>query len=91
MVKSCNTLQDTIVQQSCKAAILEAGDNLIVIYFSSEWCQPCRIMCQDIDKLSEQEKDVVFLSVDVTQKRQLIASINFHEVTAILEVTGHSV
>ena len=45
-------------------------------------------MCQEIDKLAEQEKDVVFLSVDVTQKRQLTAYINFHEVTAIHEVTG---
>ena len=74
--------------KSCEADILEAGDNLIVIYFSSKWCQPCRIMCQEIDKLAEQEKDVVFLSVDVTQKRQRTASINFHEVTAIHEVTG---
>ena len=74
--------------KSCEADILEAGDNLIVIYFSSKWCQPCRIMCQEIDKLAEQEKDVVFLSVDVTQKRQLTAYINFHEVTAIHEVTG---
>ena len=77
MAKSCNTLQDTIVQESCKATILETGNNLIVIYFFSEWCQPCRIMCEEMDKLAK--KDVVSLSVDVTQERT--ASINFHEVT----------
>ena len=75
MVKSCS-----------KAAIVEAGDNLIVLYFFSKWCHSCRSMCQEINKLTEQEKDVVFLSVEISQKRT--ASINFHEVTLIQEVTG---
>ena len=75
MVKSCS-----------KAAIVEAGDNLIVLYYFSEWCHSCRNMCQEINKLAEQEKDVVFLSVEISQKRT--ASINFHEVTLIQEVTG---
>ena len=60
MVKSCDTLLAEL-----KAAILEAGDKLVVIDFYAEWCPPCRIMGPEIEKLAQQEKDVVFLSVDI--------------------------
>ena len=59
MVKTCNTLAEL------KEEILAAGDKLVVMDFFAEWCSPCRMMSPEIEKLATQEKDVVFLKVDV--------------------------
>ena len=59
MVKPCNTLAEL------KEQILAAGDKLVVIDFFAEWCPPCRMMSPEIEKLATQDKDVVFLKVDV--------------------------
>ena len=58
-VKPCNTLAEI------KQEILAAGDKLIVIDFFAEWCPPCRIMSPEFEKLSLEEKDVVFLEVNI--------------------------
>ena len=44
---------------------MAAGDKLVVIDFFAEWCPPCRMMSPEIEKLATQDKDVVFLKVDV--------------------------
>ena len=59
MVKPCNTLAEL------KEQILAAGDKLVVIDFFAEWCPPCKMMSPEIEKLATQDKDVVFLKVDV--------------------------
>ena len=59
MVKPCNTLAEL------KEEILAAGDKLVVIDFFAEWCPTCRMMSQEIEKLATEERDVVFLGVDV--------------------------
>ena len=59
MVKSCNTLAEL------KEQILAAGDKLVVIDFFAEWCPPCRMMSPEIERLATEERDVVFLGVDV--------------------------
>ena len=56
MVKPCNTLAEL------KEEILAAGDKLVVI---AEWCPTCRMMSPEIEKLATEERDVVFLGVDV--------------------------
>ena len=56
MVKPCNTLAEL------KEEILAAGDKLVVIDF---WCPTCRMMSPEMEKLATEEKDVVFLGVDV--------------------------
>ena len=56
MVKPCNTLAEL------KEEILAAGDKLVVI---AEWCPTCRRMSPEIERLATEERDVVFLGVDV--------------------------
>ena len=59
MVRPCNTLAEL------KEEILAAGDKLVVIDFFAEWCPPCRMMSPEIEKLATEEKDVVFLKVNI--------------------------
>ena len=59
MVKLCNTGAEL------KEEILDAGDKLVVINFFADCCPPCRIMPPEVEKLAVEEKDVVFLRVNI--------------------------
>ena len=46
--------------------ITENKSKLIVIDFYTDWCQPCKNIAPDFEKLSEYYKDnVIFLKIDV--------------------------
>ena len=59
MVKSCNTLAEL------EEEISAARNKLIILAFFAEWCPPCRIMSPELEKLAAEEKDVVFLEVNI--------------------------
>lgn len=44
---------------------LEGKDNLAVVYFTAQWCGPCKQIAPYIDQLSQQFDDVSFLKIDV--------------------------
>ena len=44
---------------------MDAGDKLVVINFFADCCPPCRIMPPEVEKLAVEEKDVVFLRVNI--------------------------
>ena len=50
--------------------INEYGDNLIVVDFSADWCQPCHQIYPYFIKLSQQYTNVVFLHIDI-EKTQI--------------------
>jgi len=52
------------------AALVEAGDKLVVVIFSAKWCPPCQHMAPICVRLSEQQRGVVFLKVDVDENPQ---------------------
>ena len=59
MVKLCNTGHELWEE------ILNAGNKLVVINFFADCCPPCRIMSPEVEKLAVEEKDVVFLRVNI--------------------------
>ena len=81
MVKSCNTLTEL------DQAIEQAGDKLVVIdlfatdgifgmgdFFATddEGQNSCQTLCPEIEQLAAQEKDVVFLRVDINQNQEAL-------------------
>ena len=68
MVKLCNTLAEL------KEEILDAGDKLVVIGVQSP---PCRIMSQEVEKLAVEEKDVVFLKVNIKHNTVTVNTKNY--------------
>jgi len=59
------------------AALVDAGDKLVVVDFTATWCGPCRAIAPEFVKLAEQCRDqAVFLQVDVDKCRQLAQEQN---------------
>jgi len=48
-----------------------AGDKLVVAKFGADWCPPCRALAPELEKLASQRKDVLFVSVNVDQFKEL--------------------
>ncbi|PHH79330.1 hypothetical protein CDD80_5093 [Ophiocordyceps camponoti-rufipedis] len=44
---------------------LLSKNSRVAVDFYAEWCGPCKIISPIFKKLSEQYKDIIFLSVDV--------------------------
>ncbi|KAG8430326.1 hypothetical protein GDO86_017981 [Hymenochirus boettgeri] len=56
------------------AALQEAGDKLVVVDFTATWCGPCKMIGPLFETLSAENKDVVFLKVDVDDANDVAAS-----------------
>ena len=43
---------------------------LVLVKFTGQWCPPCRALEPVLEKLSEERRDVLVLSVDVDENQQ---------------------
>uniref|UniRef100_A0A8C5LRJ5 Thioredoxin n=1 Tax=Leptobrachium leishanense TaxID=445787 RepID=A0A8C5LRJ5_9ANUR len=55
------------------SALVEAGDQLVVIDFTATWCGPCKMIAPFFQHLSEKYKEVIFLKVDVDDAQEVAA------------------
>eukprot|EP01094_Clydonella_sp_ATCC50884_P003277 TRINITY_DN12530_c0_g1_i1.p1 TRINITY_DN12530_c0_g1~~TRINITY_DN12530_c0_g1_i1.p1 ORF type:complete len:571 (-),score=177.10 TRINITY_DN12530_c0_g1_i1:112-1695(-) len=48
-----------------------AGPRVVVVQFTASWCGPCKRISPEIARLAQQNKEVVFLKVDVDECKAL--------------------
>ena len=82
MVKSCNTLAEL------KEEIIATGHKLVVVNFFAKWSAPCRVMSQDVQKLAEEEKEVVFLEVDIDVNKEAAEHFKLTKVPLFMFIKG---
>ncbi|XP_073330679.1 thioredoxin b [Pagrus major] len=51
-----------------------AGDKLVVVDFTATWCGPCKAIAPFYHTLSDEEENVIFLSVDVDDVEEVSSS-----------------
>ena len=56
------------------AQIKAAGPKLVVVNYSASWCGPCKAIAPEIERLSGQFPDVVFLKVMEGENKDLVVS-----------------
>ena len=56
------------------------SDKTVLIDFNAGWCGPCRMLKPVIEQLSEEIKDVKFVSVDIDEQDELAEN---YDVTSI--------
>jgi len=70
MVKQCASLAEL------KEQLKSAGDKLVVIDFFATWCGPCKVIAPQIETMSAEMPEVVFLKVDVDENEDAAQEYN---------------
>lgn len=55
-----------------------------VVFFWAEWCGPCRIVHPQVDKLADEHKNIIFLTVHVDQVPAIPTRYGVNEVPTML-------
>ncbi len=61
-----------------------AKNELVVIDFWAEWCEPCKSFSKVIESLAPKYTDVVFGSVDIEKEQELARDFNIISVPAVM-------
>lgn len=64
-------VREILSKEDFQLALREAGERLVAVDFSAQWCGPCRLMKPLFHALSVKYDDVVFLEVDVDHCEEL--------------------
>ena len=59
------------------------SNELIVVDFYADWCGPCRMLSPNIDKLSEEYKNIKFAKVNVDDCSELAQELGITSIPAV--------
>lgn len=71
-----SNIKDIQSEQDLKSKLIEAGDKLVVLFFSAERCHWSKLIEPKIEKLSLEYLDVVFLRIDLDRTRNIFNKFN---------------
>jgi thioredoxin 1 len=69
-------------------AFLE-GDQIVAVYFSADWCQPCHVFAPIFEKVAGQYPEIKFGSIDVEQEKELASDFNIRSVPTLIIFREH--
>ncbi len=64
-------------------------DQIVVIVFSAEWCQPCEPFKQIVNAVSKESKHVLFGLVDVEKEKELSRDFGILSVPTVMIFREH--
>ncbi|MDF2530061.1 MAG: trxA [Gammaproteobacteria bacterium] len=69
-------------------AFLE-GEQVVVVYFSADWCQPCHAFAPIFEKVAAQYPNLKFGSIDVEKQKELADDFNIRSVPTLIIFREH--
>jgi len=65
--------------------LLDASENLVVLDFRADWCQPCEMLEPELhDALDSIDEDVTLAEVDIDEAPDLARSFDVGSIPAVL-------
>ena len=59
------------------------SNELIIVDFYADWCGPCRMLSPNIEKLSEEYKNIIFAKVNVDDCSELAQELGITSIPAV--------
>lgn len=56
----------------------------VLVDFNADWCGPCRMLAPGLEKLSEEKKDVKFVSVNIDEEESLARDYNIFSIPCLI-------
>lgn len=60
------------------------SSQITVVKCGTEWCNPCKVLDQTIDALSEKMTDVNFIKIDVEDEPEIATALRIRNVPVML-------
>jgi len=76
MQEGMGTVQEIVSPEQWETVFELAGSRLIVVYFTAEWCGPCKRVAPKITELAHSHSRVMFVKIDVDAARGRIAAVD---------------
>jgi thioredoxin 1 len=61
-----------------------AKNEIVVVDFWAQWCEPCKSFAKVMEKLAEKYPDIIFASVDIDQEKELTRDFKIISVPSIM-------
>ena len=68
-----------------------AENSVVVMDFYAEWCGPCKQLLPTLEKLSEEQQNVVFCKINVDQNEELARSYGVRSIPSLKYVKNGEV
>ncbi|MDO8954308.1 MAG: thioredoxin family protein [Gammaproteobacteria bacterium] len=65
------------------------SEQVVAVYFSADWCEPCHAFAPIFKKVAEQYADLKFGSIDVEKQKELADDFNIRSVPTLIIFREH--
>ena len=70
---------------------IRATDQLVVVDFFAEWCGPCKVFANTLEKLDGMYPDVTFVKVDTEEEDDLVDEFGIRNLPTLIILKGDDV
>ena len=74
-----------ITQDNFKQEVLDYKGK-VIIDFNALWCGPCKMLAPVLEEISEEKKDVKFVSVNVDDNQDLASEYNVMSIPCLVMI-----
>lgn len=73
-----------VTPEAFTSEVEKYGDKQVIIDFWAAWCGPCRALSPVLDKIEEENEDVVVLKVNVDDNPEISQALRIQSIPALM-------
>ncbi len=66
-------------------------NTLLVLYFTAEWCGPCKRMAPSLQKLITENPDVIFTKLDIDSNEEIASKFSIKQLPSFVFIKNKNI